>query len=108
MPECPHLHEMGPTAGKNKHAKAHEDPIEGHISSLAYEKKQCDRDRQICQRDQRIGNDVQPHQCCIPRIAITVWHEIIGREKRFEGFHDLRPITDLLSHFNSRAVYPVI
>ena len=87
VPEIPDFHQMRRATGNDEKAEQSEHPTEGDISALAYEPKKNDGNREVRERDQRIGYHVQIDQPRVPEVAHAVRHEALGAEKLAQDFH---------------------
>ena len=81
IPHRDHVEHVRDPAGADKHAEHDEDPIKGHAAPLAHEVQQSDGDREVSERDQGIGKNVQPEHTRLPQVTVAVRHEV-GREEQ--------------------------
>ncbi len=80
VPDRPHLQRMRRPAGDDKGAKHEKQPRVGHVAPPPHEKHQRQRDREIRQRDQSVGDAVQPQQTRRPKVALPMGHEVSATE----------------------------
>src|SRR5207302_4885252 len=87
FPKCDDLHHMRHAAGDNKNAEANEHPIEGQITPLTNKIKKGKWNDEIRSRDQKVRDQMQPHQDRIPQVAMAMWHETVLAKETREKLH---------------------
>jgi hypothetical protein len=74
---------MRHAAGDNKNAEANEHPIEGQITPLTNKINKGKWNDEVRSRDQKIRDQMQPHQAGIPQVAVAMRHEtVLAKETR--------------------------
>jgi hypothetical protein len=68
---------VGCAATQDEQPKHPEDPIEGKIAPPPHQVKQGERDAEVRNRNETVGNDVQPQDERIPKITVAVGHEAV-------------------------------
>jgi hypothetical protein len=84
LPDRPDLHQMGQPAGDDEHRETHVNPVELQIFAAPDEIEERERDREVRQRDERIGDDVQRQYPGLPLVAHSMGHEPRRREQSIE------------------------
>jgi hypothetical protein len=79
MPDIPDFHQVGGAASQNERSEHPENRVERQFAVLTDEIHENDRNGVVRQRNQTIGNNMQPDQPRVPQVAVTVRHEIVGR-----------------------------
>ena len=58
-------------------------PVEGQVATLRNKINKRKRDDKVSGCDQKIRDQVQPHQAGIPQVAVAMWHEtVLAKETR--------------------------
>jgi hypothetical protein len=78
---------MRHAAGDNKNAEANEHPIEGQITPLTNKINEREWNDEVRSRDQKIRDQVQPHQARVPQVAMAMRHETVLTKETLEKFH---------------------
>jgi hypothetical protein len=80
-------------AGDNEDAKANEHPIEGQVAASADELNEGERNREVSDGDEEIGDKMKPDQARIPKVTMPVGHEaVVAKEVGKEIHAQLRTI----------------
>ena len=72
---------MSETTSNDECAEAQEHPVERYVPPSANEVNKSKGDRQVRQKDQSVGNDVQPDQLRVPHVAVDMRHEVLTGNK---------------------------
>ena len=78
---------MGHAAGDNKNAEANEHPVEGQDAPFTNKINKGKWNDEISGRDQKIRDQVQPHQAGVPQVAVALWHETVLTKETREKVH---------------------
>jgi hypothetical protein len=81
---------MRHAAGENKDTEANEHPIEGQITPLPNEIKKGKWNDQVGTRDQKIRNEMEPHQTRIPQVTMALRQKTVLAKETLEKFHPSR------------------
>ncbi len=84
---------MSHPAGDNEHAEANEHPIEGQVAPSANEVKEAERNGEISNGNEEVGDKMKPDQARIPKVAMPMGHEaVVAKEVGKEVHAQLRTI----------------
>ncbi len=75
LPDGPDLHQVGRPAGDDEDCEAHENPVELQVFTATDEIQQGEGNREIGERDQRIGYDVQRQDVGAPLKTHAMRHK---------------------------------
>jgi hypothetical protein len=78
---------MRHAAGDNKNAEANEHPIEGQITPLTNKINESEWNDEVRSRDQKIRDQMQPHQAWVPQVTMAMRHETVLAKETLEKFH---------------------
>ncbi len=78
---------MRHAAGDNKNAEANEHPIEGQITPLTNKINESEWNDEVRSRDQKIRDQMQPHQARVPQVTMAMRHKTVLTKKALEKFH---------------------
>jgi hypothetical protein len=90
-------------AGDDERAEHDEQKREWDVAALADEVEEGGRDREVRDRDQRVGDDVQRHERRLPRIAVPVRQEIPPEQALHEIRHGCGPLPGPIPQRRRRA-----
>ena len=79
MPDVPDFHQVGGATRQDEDPKHPENAVEWNLSILVNEINEDHWNAVIRQRDQSIGDDVEPHHSRVPQVADSVRHEVRGK-----------------------------
>ena len=78
---------MRHAAGENKNAETNEHPIEGQITPFTNKINKGKWKDEVRGRDQKIRDQMQPHQARVPQVTMAVRHETVLTKETLEKFH---------------------
>ena len=82
---------MRHAAGDNKNAEANEHPIEGQITPFTNKIKKGKWNDEIRGCDQKVRDQMQPHQARIPQVAMAMGHETVLAKETPKKVHASQP-----------------
>jgi hypothetical protein len=74
--------------GHDESSEKDKNETKRNVAALTNKPQQRKGDREVGDGNQRVGDDVQPHQSRIPEIAVAMGHEIAGAEELPKKIHD--------------------
>src|SRR5947207_15827492 len=85
--KCDERHQVRHSADDNKNAEADEHRVEGEGTTLRNKINKRKRDDEVSGRDQKIRDQMQPHQAGIPQVAVAMRHETVLAKENPEKVH---------------------
>jgi hypothetical protein len=87
VPDGQDFHYVAGSAGQDKHPERRDHPVERDVLALVDEVDERERNRDIAEGDQAIGDHVGPQQIGTPHIAMPVGHEALVGQQRQQIVH---------------------